>query len=455
MLNWIFLLMMTVSVAVALLLGRMEMMASTVFSKCEDAVMKVMLPLGGVIVLWMGLMRLVERSGLIVIVGKIIAPVMRRLFPDVPAGHPAHASIALNLGATMLGGGNAATPLGLRAMAQLNSLNPHPGVATNSMCLLLAMNSCAITLIPATTIGLLKARGAMNPFGVILPALLTTVLATAAGILAAKLMQRMRSFQPVPIPESELPPAQEKKEEYQPVEPKRLAGWQKAVMALWFLLPAVVGALYVWEPQKLAQWQQDLWNFLGVAGTTSWQGSLAATAGGRAVAFFSMATVPVFIGFCVIFAAMQGLKVYEELVEGGREGMNTVLRVIPYVVAMLVALGMFTGSGALSLLEKVLRPILSAVGFPVEVLPMAIVRPLSGGAARGVLDEIATTHGPDSLITTVAATINGSTETTFYVAAVYFGSVGIKRMRHAIPAGLAADVVAMFSAVFFCWLFFA
>jgi spore maturation protein B len=134
--------------------------------------------------------------------------------------------------------------------------------------------------------------------------------------------------------------------------------------------------------------------------------------------------------------------------------MQTVLRVIPYVVAMLVALGMFTESGALALLENALRPVLGLVGFPVEVLPMAIVRPLSAGAARGVLDELATTHQPDSLITMIAATINGSTETTFYVAAVYFGSVGIKRMRHAVAAGLVADVVAMFSAVLFCWLFY-
>lgn len=455
MLNWIWLIMMTVSVAAAFILGRMELVAAAVFDRCKEAVIGIMLPLGGIIVLWMGLMRLVERSGLIVIVGKFIAPVMRRLFPDIPAGHPAHASIALNLGATMLGGGNAATPLGLRAMAQMNSLNPNPGVATNSMCLFLAMNSCAITLIPATTIGLLKARGATNPMGVILPALLTTIVATIMGVLAAKLMQRMGAFRATPVPEAELPAAPEGKEEYEPVQPKRLMMWQRTILVLWFLLPLGAGVFYVWFPDTLADLQRSLASAMGLKGDLPWLKNLSPATGGRVVAFFSTSTVPVFVGFCILFAAMQGLKVFAELVEGGREGMNTVLRVIPYVVAMLVALGMFTQSGALALLETALRPVLAAVGFPVEVLPMAIVRPLSAGAATGVLDGIATAHGPDSLVTMIAATINGSTETTFYVAAVYFGSVGIKRMRHAIPAGLVADAVAMFSAVFFCWLFFA
>lgn len=455
MLNWIWFTMITVSVAVALALGKIEAVSKAVFERCESAVMNVMLPLGGAIVLWMGLMRLIERSGLIVIVGKLIAPVMRRLYPDIPAEHPAHASIALNLGATMLGGGNAATPLGLRAMAQMNALNPNPGVATNSMCLFLAMNSCAITLIPATTIALLQARGAKGPTGVILPALLTTIVATVAGILAAKLMQRMGAFRVQPVPAEELPAAaQEKKEEYQPVQPKRLKGWQATLAWAWFLLPLAVGVAFVWFPDKLADVQRAIWESLGLSGKPPWLASQPDTAAGRGMVFFSMATVPVFVGFCVLFAAMQGLKVYEEIVEGGKEGMQVVMRVIPYVVAMLVAVGMFKESGALALLENILRPVLALVGFPVEVLPMAIIRPLSGGAARGVLDEIAVTHGPDSLVTMIAATINGSTETTFFVAAVYFGSVGIKRMRHAVAAGLVADAVAMFSAVFFCWLFF-
>lgn len=455
MLNWIWFTMITVSVAVALVHGELEAVSGAVFKRCEAAVMNVMLPLGGAIVLWMGLMRLIERSGLIVIVGKIIAPVMRRLYPDIPADHPAHASIALNLGATMLGGGNAATPLGLRAMAQMNALNPNPGVATNSMCLFLAMNSCAITLIPATTIALLQARGAKAPTGVILPALLTTIVATVAGILAAKLMQRMGAFRVQPVPAEELPAAaQEKKEEYQPVQPKRLKVWQKAVVLAWFILPLVAGIAFAWFPDSLAEMQRAVRDAIGLKGPAPWFAHLPTTAAGRAMVFFSMATVPVFVGFCVLYAAMQRLKVYEEVVEGGKEGMQVVLRVIPYVVAMLVAIGMFTESGALELLENLLRPVLALVGFPVEVLPMAVIRPLSGGAARGVLDEIAVNHGPDSLITMIAATINGSTETTFFVAAVYFGSVCIKRMRHAVAAGLVADAVAMFSAVFFCWLFF-
>ncbi len=454
MLNWIWLTMMTVSVTAALILGRMEGVTKAVFSRCEDAVIKVMLPMGGAIVLWMGLMRLIERSGLIVIVGKVIAPVMRRLYPDIPANHPAHASIALNLGATMLGGGNAATPLGLRAMAQMNSLNPHPGVATNSMCLFLAMNSCAITLIPATTIALLQTHKAKTATGVILPALLTTVVATIAGVLAAKVMQKMGVFRVQPVPPEELPAATDKKEDYQPVQPKRLSGRQRTLMLLWFLLPLVTGVLFVWLPGTLAEMQRSLCGFLGLGDNVPWIKDMSAGPMARAVTFFSLITVPVFIGSCVLFAAMQGLKVYEELVEGGKDGMQTVLRVIPYVVAMLVALGMFMESGALTILENLLRPVLSLVGFPVEVLPMAVVRPLSGAAGRGVLDSIATTHGPDSLITMIAATINGSTETTFFVAAVYFGSVGIKRLRHAVAAGLIADAVAMFCAVFFCWLFF-
>ena len=238
---------------------------------------------------------------------------------------------------------------------------------------------------------------------------------------------------------------------------RSMRGWRAGLMTLYALLLVAAGVWYAAAPDSLAEMQRAVFAFLtndktpekipaalAVYDPSGWV---------RLLNYVSWAAIPAVMGFFVLYAALAGLRVFEELVEGAKEGMGVTLRVIPYVVAMLAAIGMFSASGALGLLERLLRPVLNFVGFPVEVLPIAIVRPLSGGAANGVLGGIVAQYGPDSIYSQIAATINASSETTFYVAAVYFGSIGIKRMRHAIAAGLIADAVSILCAVFFCtWL---
>jgi len=451
MLNYIWLAMVVVSVAVALLTGTLEPVTKAVLSRAETSVMTVMLPMAGMITLWMGIMRLVETSGLIHGIARLLGPVLRLVFPDVPKGHPALGSIAMNMGANMLGAGNAATPMGLRAMEQLNQLNPNPGVASNAMVMLLALNTSAITLIPASTIALLQARDAAHPTNIIAPSILASLGGTICAVMICKLLQHFPMFRVVPYPVEEQP-AVAPVNEVAVVEGQRIPWWGRILLVVSVLAFCGVMVWYTVQPATLMEWQAKL--YLKIKGVPpaglDWFTSAPAAWYSRLIKFVSVAAIPGAIGFFVLYAALAGVKVFEELVEGAKDGMSVTLRVIPYVVAMLVAIGMFTESGALRLLERTIQEAKALAWFPVEVLPMAIVRPLSGGAARAVLDSIVTDHGVDSLFTSIAATINGSTETTFYVAAVYFGSVGVRRMRHGIPTGLLADACAMIFAVIFC-----
>ncbi|MBP7950807.1 MAG: nucleoside recognition protein [Verrucomicrobiales bacterium] len=464
MLNWIWFGMMVFSVLAALLLGRLGATTKGALDAAEIAVMKVMLPQAGFIAVWMGIMRLVEKSGMIHLISRLLGPVLRFLFPGVPQGHPALGAIALNLGASMLGAGNAATPAGLRAMAHLQTLNPHKHVATNEMCMLLALSTAVITLIPASTITLLHSMGSKRSTEVILPAFLTTAVAAVIAMAACKLLQRYTVFQPGAGDEAAAKAAEEiasreNMEETAPVGAP-LAFWKKSVLALFLLLPAAVCLLHVFHPGLLHDWQAGLLNSVkpGMAPDAS---TLPAAASGSFLAgfqrfgtFLAAAAIPLFMGYFVLHAAFSKVKVFEEFVDGAKEGVNVSLRVIPYVAGLLVAIRMMQESGLLELVRKIIGPVLEWLHFPMEVLPMALIRPLSGGAARGVLADIAQRLGPDHPETMIAATINGSTETTFYVAAVYFGAVGIKRMRHAIAAGLIADVAIMFLAVAICALLF-
>ncbi len=459
MLNYIWLVMVVVSVAVALATGTLELVGAGVLERAKVAVMEIMLPMAGMITLWMGIMRLVEVSGLIRVIARALGPVMHFLFPEVPKGHPALGSIAMNMGANMLGAGNAATPMGLRAMEQLNQLNPNPGVASNAMVMLLALNTSAITLIPTSTIALLQARGAEHPTDVIAPSILASLCGTICAVLICRTLQFFPAFRVVPLPVDQQPEAVAVKEVPAP-EQRTILGWRRVL--LW---GSIIGFLtvmiwYVVDAQRVIEWQAVAYQkVLGKSPDgVAWFASTPAEWYMRLIKFISASAIPSAIGFFVLYAALAGVKVFEQLVEGAKDGMGVVFRVIPYVVAMLVAISMFTQSGALRVLEvmvtKVLSlPLISKLGFPVEVLPLVIVRPLSGGASTAVLGNIASTHGADSLITKIAATMNGSTETTLYVAAVYFGAVGVKRMRHGIPTGLLADACAMIFAVIFCrWI---
>ncbi|MES2708891.1 MAG: nucleoside recognition domain-containing protein [Verrucomicrobiota bacterium] len=459
MLNYIWLGMVVLSVAVGLMTGSLEAVGAAVLARARDAVMEVMLPLGGMITLWMGIMRLVEVSGLIRIIARMLAPVMSLIFPDVPKGHPALGSIAMNLGANMLGAGNAATPMGLRAMEQLNQLNPHPGVASNAMVMLLALNTAGITLIPTSTIALMQTRGAVNPTDIIGPAILASLGGTICAVLICRTLQFLPMFRTIPLPAEEQPPVPEVKAVPESAA-RALNGWRLALAGLaaagfftamiWYVVdaPSVVAHQRGWYQRVMGHAPDGIGWFMNVP--DAWHL--------RLIKFISVAAVPGAMAFFVLYAALAGVKVFEQLVEGAKDGMQVVFRVIPYVVGMLVAIGMFTQSGALRLVEYPVRwflslPGISWLGFPVETLPMVIVRPMSGGAATAVLNNIAVESGVDSIITKIAATMNGSTETTLYVAAVYFGAVGVKRMRHGIPTGLLADACAMIFAVIFCrWL---
>lgn len=454
MLNYIWLGMVVVSVAVALMTGTLEPVGKAVLDRSQTAVMDIMLPMAGMITLWMGIMRLVEVSGLIGIIARGLGPLLRLAFPEVPKGHPALGAIAMNMGANMLGAGNAATPMGLRAMEQLNRLNPNPGVASNAMVMLLALNTSGITLIPASTIALLQARGAARATDIIGPAILASFLATVCAVMICFILQKFPAFRVVPFSAGEQPVVPSDQPEPEPAPAAGLSGWRRAVW--WLALAAGLGALvwYVAAPGSLMELQRAAYQIVqgkppdGV----DWFSAVPAEGHLRLMKFISLAAIPGAMGLFVLYAALARVKVFEELVEGAKEGVGVTLRVIPYVVAMLVAVGMFTESGALRVMGRLLQPVLGLVGFPVEVLPIAIVRSLSGGAATGLLGSLSIEHGVDSLITKIAATINGSSETTFYVAAVYFGAVGVRRMRHAIPTGLLADACAVIFSVITCRL---
>lgn len=469
MLNWLILLMITVSVISAALLGNMHLMTEGILQRCQAAVMTVMLPGAGLITLWMGVMHLVEKSGLIWHVSRLFRPILRRIYPDIPADHPVMGSIALNLGATMLGAGNAATPLGIRAMQQLNALNPHKGVASNAMCMFLAMNTSAITLVPASTLARLSGMGAKEGSSILIPTLITTIIATAAGIISCKLLQRLPMNAHGPLPEAEVPVVEQKIDEVTIGRPAPLATWKKLVLALFVLIPLGGAVWYAAAPKQVEKFQKNVSSAVTPAKKESAQGASQPAAppaaplspqkaedestggpGARLIQVFSTGMMPFLLAFFVLYAALSGLNVFSDLVEGAKDGMFLTLRVTPYVVAMLAAIGMLRESGAMKIIEGILGPVLGWLGFPVEVLPMAIVRPMSGSGATGVLAEIGQTYGADHMLTKIAATINGGTETTFYVAAIYFGAVGVKKIRHSVAAGLIADATAMIAAVALC-----
>ena len=456
MLNWIWFGMMILSVVSALVLGRLDATTKGALDAARASVMDVMLPQIGFIAVWMGIMRLVEKSGMIRVISKALSPVLRLVFPGIPAGHPALGAIALNLGANMLGAGNAATPAGLRAMTHMQSLNPHKHVATNEMCMLLALSTAVITLIPASTIRLLDAAHSTRATAVVLPAFLTTLCASLVALMACKLLQRYTVYQPQPGEQqeasAEMAPVISEEESISEVP---LAWWQKFLLALLLLLPLTLCGCYIFAPEGLRDWHQSLAQALGSSKTPDEAifGKILPGGFQRFGTFISALTIPLFMGYFVLHAAFKKVKVFEELVEGAKDGVQVVFRVIPYVAGILVAIRMLRESGALEIIQGLLRPFMNWLHFPQELLPMAIIRPLSGGAAQGVLADIAKDTGPDSLVTMMAGTINGSADTTFYIAAVYFGSVGIKKMRHAIAAGLLGDLAVMVGAVIICrWL---
>ena len=478
MLNYIWLAFLLIAVLVGGFTGKLPEMTKGAFETAETAVMKIALPLIGVMAIWLGIMRLAERSGLVQVIARVLRPLMIRLFPDVPPDHPAIGAMVMNMAANMLGLGNAATPLGLRAMSLLEKLNPRPGVASNAMCTFLAINTASIQLIPTTAIGLLAIAGSKNPTAIVPAAFLATLIAATSGVLSAKLLERLPIFRlppaPAKSPENSAPELVSAEHELETVKVTPLTPMRTALLAL---LPAVFVAMLLlgtfpeWRMSLLGPWPMDR-EAQTAAMERAWPAALAALPAtfpamfvhelhaaqhGLVIRFLesiSVLAIPFLLSFFPLYAALRGVKVYEQFVEGAKEAFGVGQRIVPFLVAMLVSVRMLREAGVIDLMTKTLTPFFAAIHFPADLLPMVLMRPLSGSATQGLFVELINRLGPDSLTSRMAATIYGSTETTFYVIAVYFGSVAVRQTRHAIAAGLIADSVAVIASVAICHALF-
>ena len=381
--------------------GVFAAMVESLFAMAKLSV-EVMVLLFGTLTLWLGFLRIAERAGLVDLLARLLGPLFARLMPEVPRGHPALGLITLNFAANGLGLDNAATPIGLKAMRALQELNPSSTTASNAQILFLVLNASSLTLLPVSIFMYRAQQGAVDPTLVFLPILLATSASTLVGLLSVAFMQRLKLWDPV---------------------------------VLGYLIP---GALLLGAGMALLAGLSAT----ALAALSSLLGNLV---------LFGMILAFVLIG------ALRKVPVYEAFVEGAKEGFDVAKSLLPYLVAMLCAVGVLRASGALDLGLDGIRSLIEWVGWDtrfVDALPTALVKPFSGSAARAMLIETMQTHGVDSFPALVAATIQGSTETTFYVLAVYFGAVGIQRARHAVGCALVADLAGVLAAIGVCYWFF-
>ena len=366
------------------------------------------LGLVGVMSLWLGIMKIGEKGGLIQLFGRLVAPFFRRVFPDIPAGHPASGSIVMNASANMLGLDNAATPLGLQAMRELQEINPQKDVASNPMIMFLVLNTAGITLIPTSVIAIRQAIAlkqglvGFNAADIFLPTLLGTFISFCAGLVAVAIWQRINLF-------------------------------CRPVLAFFAGFAALVGGLYLWL------------------------GGMPAEQMAQMIGLFGSGIIVSIIVLFVGVAAWRGIDVYESFVEGAREGFGVAVQIIPYLVAMLAAISVLRSTGGMDWLIGAIRSVVLALGMNadfVPALPVGLMKTLSGSGARGLMVDVMTTYGVDSFPARLAAIIQGSTETTFYVLAVYFGSVGITKTRYAVACGLIADAVGLVGAILIGYAFY-
>lgn len=452
MLNVLWVIMVVAALVCGLLSGRMEAVSKASVSSAETAV-STAINLVGVMAFWIGAMLVLQRAGALNFLARLLRRPMQWLFPEVPPEHPAISMMIMNIASNMLGLANAATPFGLKAMLELDKLNREKGTATNAMALFLALNTSGLALLPTGIISLRSSLGSQAAGSIILTTFLATCASTAVAIAMALLLQRLPIFalagakrSAEPGPQSPGATAEEidtsEAEALIASRPPWISGWKLALVGLAALL--VLGSLILATIDMVAgtpTWMVGMKSFLGGTPTVGM---------GLAEGFRNAAAqwlLPLLIVFIALFAAGKRVKVYDGLVEGGKEGFNVALRIIPYLVVILVAVGMLRASGAIELMVEALNPITSLVGMPAETLPMALLRPLSGSGAYAVAAEIMKVNGPDSLIGTIVSTMQGSTETTFYVLALYFGVVGITRTRHTIVACLAADTTGALVSV--------
>ena len=374
---------------------------SSTFSSAKSG-FEISLYLTGVLTLWMGLMRVGEAGGVVGGLSRAISPLFSRLFPGVPKGHPAYGAMTMNIAANMLGLDNAATPMGLKAMSELQTLNPKKEVATNAQIMFLVLNTSGLTIIPVTIMAYRQQCGAENPADIFLPLLLATFCSTLAGLVAVSIVQKINLFNRVVM-----------------------AYLGAAVLLIGGIVYAVNGM------------QRERVESLSVG--------------------ISSAILLLVIAAFVIMAMRRKANVYDTFIDGAKDGFKTAVSIIPFLVAMLVAVGMFRASGALDFLLDGIRWCVTAVGADgrfVDALPTAFMKPLSGSGARGFMIECMNTCGPDSFAGRLSCLFQGAADTTFFILAVYFGSVGIKDTRHAVACGLIADVAGVIAAIAIAYFFF-
>ncbi|WP_428354025.1 nucleoside recognition domain-containing protein [Methyloprofundus sp.] len=396
---------------------------TTALIEASKSSVELAIGLVGVMAFFLGLMKVAEAGGLLQIIARLLRPLMVRLFPEVPEDHPAMGAMIMNMSANALGLGNAATPFGIRAMQELDKLNPVKGTASNAMVLFLAINTSSVTLLPTGIIALRASAGSADPAGIIPTTLFATLCSTTAAILAAKFYQRFFKID-----------AQNASD----INPQDQDGTHHEVAEA---LPEAASVAY-------PAWASYL-SLLCIVGFVP-----LAIIYGRSIGPW---IIPVFVVSLLSFGAYQGVRIYEVFVEGAKDGFNVAIKIIPYLIAILVAIAMFRESGAMQIMITAVGSATSLVGFPAEALPMALLRPLSGSGAYGVVAATLQDPaiGPDSYVGYLVSTLQGSTETTFYVLAVYFGAVQIRNVRHALAAGLTADLVGIIAATAACYYLYA
>lgn len=376
------------------------MMDST-FASSKTA-FEISLGLTGVLSLWLGIMKIGEKGGIIDVFARLLSPIFTKLFPDIPKGHPVTGSIFMNISANMLGLDNAATPLGLKAMEQLQELNPKKDTATNPMIMFLVLNTSGLTLIPISILVYRAQMGAAQPTDVFVPILLATFFSTLAGVIVTSLYQRINLLNKTIL--------------------LTLGGMSLAVAAI------------IWG---FCQMDKDSMNLVSTS-----------------VANIMLMTI--IIGF-IVAGMRKKVNVYDAFIEGAKDGFQTAVRIIPYLVAILVGIGVFRASGAMNMIVDGVRWTIETCGANsdfVGALPTALMKPLSGSGARGMMVDAMTTYGADSFVGRLSCIFQGSTDTTFYILAVYFGSVGVRYTRHAVTCGLLADLAGIIAAIFICYMFF-
>lgn len=383
-----------------------QAMSNALFDNIKAAVMTIVLPLVGAMAFFLGLMKVAERAGAMTVIAKLLRPLMVRLFPDVPANHPAMSAMILNISANALGLGNAATPFGIRAMQELDKLNGEKGTATNAMCLFLAINTSGIALLPTGVIAIRQTLGSQDAAGILPTTLFATTIGMVGAIVTCKVFERFAS----PAP----PAARDDSVTTEALDAYPL--WVSLLAMGLFVAMVPVSVVY---GREISPW-----------------------------------IVPLIVVGFLTWGMAKGVPVYETFVEGAKDGFETGVRIIPYLVAILGVIGMMRGSGAIEALSALVEPVTLRFGMPAEAVPMALLRPLSGSGANGLMMSTMQAHGPDSYVGYLVSTLQGSSETTFYVLAVYFGAVGVKRIRHAMATGLVADVYATALSVIGVQLYF-